>query len=615
MRPVFRASLVLVVLVSLVGGCKKKNSAQPVGAKKAGVGASKRAPAKMAAVPKEVMAYVGLRAPGKTIDEALALARKFLPVMQTRQMLLDQLADNIRVPREVMPTLDLAGTCWLVKLEDRVAATQDASVVVFPVTSRASFEKALAKRMKQAGTEGKLTVYKPKPGQIGLQTVRLLISDNTVFVASEKKALELTEAFIRGNLLGTTPAHSLTAYVMVKNLMKSRGEELDHGVKAALGRLRQDMKGKTGPLGQVPAEATDRTIREYLALLKDTTRVLVGLDITRDQLTITFKGKAKDGGLLHKVIKRQRPGKPLALASLPATSWLVLSDRGNPGAQKEGRGLLKPLLEEFFKEMEPKQRKAATKQLDAIVATFTGDYTLALHRSPSGKGIILTAVSSVTGQAAASEATQKLVKQMRKWVKAEMQRRKEKMPEGFKLAHEAFKHKGASGAVFRLTYPAAPGQEREARMLNKLLGNPFTIGWAFSDKRLLIAMGKETRTQLKLLVEGEVKGKALAQKPDFAKAASGTGRVGLLYLSLVDFIRWFEGSGNKDMEAVIASLKGRKVASSPSLSWGVSKDRTEIDFTLRLPADHFLTFKPAADKIMKKNLPAEMIPRRIIPMK
>ena len=615
MKSVSRACLAMMVLALLVGGCKKKNKAPPAGGHKVAVKAATRTPAPQVTVPREVLAHVGLRAPGKTIDDGLALVRKFVPVMQSRQMLLDQLADNIRIPREVMTTLDLAGTCWLVMLDDKLAKTQNGNVVVIPISSKESFQKAMAKRMQQAGTEGKLTVYKPKPGQVGLQPVRLLISDNNVIVATEKKALELTESFIRGNLMGATPAHSLAANVMVSHLIKSRGDELDRGVNSALGQLRHDMKGRSGPLGQLPAEATDRTIKQYLAMFKDTTRVLVGLDITREQLTITLKGRAKTGGKLHKVIKRQRPGAALAMANLPATSWLVLSDRGNPEAQKEGEGLLKPLLEEFFKEMDPKQRKTATGHLSTIVGTFSGDYTLALHQAPSGKGITLSSITSVTDAAAAGKATQKLVVLVRKWIKAEMRRRNDKMPEGFKLAHEAFKHKGARGTIFRLTYPASPGKEKEAKMLNKLLGNPFTLGWAYADKKLLFVLGKETKRQLELLIEGKPRGKSLAQKPDFVAARQGTGRVGQLYISLVDFIRWFEGSGNADMEKVIEGLEGRKVTSAPSLSWGVSDDRTEIDFTLRLPAEHFLTFKPAADKMMQKNLPAEMIPRDILQMK
>ncbi len=605
-----KTACLLLALALLAGGCKKKDK------KTAGQqpGAIKRGPAKKVAVPKEVMAYLGLRAPGKTIDDGLALVRKFLPVMQTRPLLLDQLADNIRVPREVMTTLDLAGTVWVVKLDDKLAGTQDASVVVFPVTSRAAFSKALTKRLQPAGAEGKLTVYKPRPGQVGLQPVRLLVSDNNVVVASEKKAFELTEAFVFGNLLGATPAHSVALTVMTGHLFKSRGKDLDRNVTAALSQLQQDMT-KGGSLAKVQAETTGRTIKQYLAMLKDTTTVLVGLDISKDQLTVTLRARAKDGGKLHKVIKRQRPGAAPAVAALPESSWFVLSDRGNPEAQKEGEGLLRPLAEEMLKEMAPKQRKVAAAHLAAIIGTFTGDYTLALHKAPTGNGITLSAVTSVTDAAAASKATDKLEAEVRKWVKAEMKRSKEKMPEGFSLAHEAFKHKGARGSIFRLTYPAIRGKEKEGKMLNKLVGNPFVVGWAYAEKRLLFVMGKGTKQQLKQLVEGKPAGAPLANKTDFVAARQDKNRVGLLYISLVDFIRGLEGSGNKDMEQVVAGLEGRKVSSAPSLSWGVSDDRTELDFTLRLSAEHFLTFKPAADKMMQKNLPAEMIPRQLVPMK
>ncbi len=606
MRAARCACLALTFLAALAGGCKKK---QP--AAKTEAAAQKGWP--KVEVPREVMVYVGQRAPGRTIDDALVLVRKFLPVMHTRRMVLDQLADNIRIPREVMGAVEMTGTLWLVKLDDQLAGTRDGNVVVFPVTSKAAFEKALTKRMKKAGTEGKLTLYKARPDQLGLQPVRLLVSGKHVFVASDQKSLKLTEAFIRGNLLAKKPAHDVEAHVMMTQLMKSRGAELDRNVKAAVGQLRQNVQGGGGA-AQLPVNATDQALRRYLALLKATSRVLIGLDVTKENVTVTLRGKAANGGTLQKVIKRQRPGAALATAALPASAWLVWSDRGNPEAQKEGEGVLKPLLEGFLAEMPAKDRLAAQKHVDTITGAFTGDFTLALHRAPSGTGLTLSAVTAVTDAGAAGKAADQLVGQIGALIKAEMTRRKEKMPTGYVTTHRPFSHKSARGVIFSFTYPVQKGKEKEAAMLKKLVGNPFSAGWAFSGKQMMVVVGAETAEQLKRLVEGKPAGSPLAGKADFKVARQGKNRLGQLYISLLDFIRWFDGSGNPDVQAVVDSLEGVKGTTAPSLSWGVSDDRSELELTLRLSADHFLAVMPVADTIKKKNLGAKVKLTDVLPV-
>ena len=604
----------LLLLLLWAAGCKKqKVKPAPAGAT-APKQIAKRAPARPVAVPAEVLTYIGLRAPGKSLDDGLELIRKFLPFARTRKMLLNDLADNARIPRELLGTVDLKRSSWMIKLDDRQVGAQETSVVLFPVISRKSFETALSMRMQQAGTEGKLAVYKPRPGQMGLVPVKVyIISDEHVIVASDRKSLQITEPFIRGNLLGHKPAHDLELHLMVAHLMKSRGKELDSNINVALGQLQQDMQGRTGALGKVPAQATDAALRRYVKLFKATKKLLVAADVSAEQLTVTLRARATDGGLLHKVIKRQRPGAPLAVGMLPASSWLVLSDRGNPGAQKEGDGLLKTLLEEFFKEMDPALARELAGDLNTLTGTFSGDYSLALHRAPSDQGMTLSSITALSDAEAAREAADRMVARVGKWIKSEMKKRKEKMPAGFSLAQKPFKHKAARGTIFALRYPVTPGKEKEARTIKKLLGNPFSVGWAFVDRRLVLVLGQQTSKQLQLLVEGKSAGKNLTEKADFIAATAAPGRLGLFYLSLVDFIRWFEGSGNAEMDRVIAELKKKPARTAPAFTWGVNKQRSELDFTLRLPAEHFLTFKPAADKVMQGGLPAEMLPKGILP--
>ena len=369
-----------------------------------------------------------------------------------------------------------------------------------------------------------------------------------------------------------------------------------------------------GGAAQLPVNATDRALRHYLALLKTTSHVLIGLDVTKEKVTVTLRGKAANGALLHKVIKRQRPGAALAAAALPASAWLVLSDRGNPGAQKEGEGVLKPLLEGVLAEMPPKQRLEAQKHVDTIVGAFKGDYTVALHRAPSGTGLTLSAVTAVTDAASSGKAADQLVGQIGELIKAEMKKRKEKMPKGYVTTHRPFSHKGARGMIFSFTYPVTLGKEKEGAMLRKLVGNPFTVGWAFSGKQMMVVAGAETAEQLKRLVEGKPAGATLSGKADFKVARQGKNRLGQLYISLLDFIRWFDGSGDPDVQAVVDSLKGVDATTAPSLSWGVSDDRNELELTLRLSADHFLAVMPVAATIKKKNLGSRVRLSDVLPV-
>lgn len=600
------------LVLSGLAGCKQKRLKGQRAAR------ASQAPARRVPVPKEVLAYVGLKSPGKTIDGALVLAKKFLPLPHTRKTVLDELARNARIPIGVMSTVDLARTSWLVKLDDAQVGTREASVVVFPIRSRKSFEAALALTMKPSETEGKLTLYVPKQVVGGAQPMRLLITDKHVYVASDNKSLALCHAFIRGNLLPATPAHDLAAQLMIANVMKSQGQELDRNLRSVVGQLKQTVTGGTGTVGKVSADTADKSLQRYITWLKSTHTLLIGLDMGPAGLELTLKARATAGGALHAVIKRQRVGPPLAAKLLPTSSWLVLSDHSNPGAVAESRAALKPMLQEALADFDPATRAALVQQLSIVASSFNGDYTLAAHRPPASDGMTLTAVGGMAHGAKARAAADKAVDQLGLWIKAEMKRRKEQMPQGFVFKRKALKLDKAGGQVMSLAYPAPEGKEKESAMVRSLLGNPFVVAWAFAGERVYVVAGQHAERQLKLLVAGKAGGAAgdkaaLANKPDFAAAASaGQGRSGLLYLSLVDFVRWFSGSGNKDMEQIVAMLKGQQVKTAPSLSWGVNQQRTELDLTLRLPAEHFLTFKPVAERMMQGGLPAEMLPRGLL---
>ena len=116
-------------------------------------------------------------------------------------------------------------------------------------------------------------------------------------------------------------------------------------------------------------------------------RLLIAGDVSKQGFTLSFKGTAAKGGRLEKVIRRQEPGQPFGARLMPASSWLYLSDRGNPEAKAEGLAIWEPAIKKLLsglkKDLGPRSTKAVTEALELL----TGDVALALHRAPSGSGM------------------------------------------------------------------------------------------------------------------------------------------------------------------------------------------------------------------------------------
>jgi hypothetical protein len=137
-----------------------------------------------------------------------------------------------------------------------------------------------------------------------------------------------------------------------------------------------------------------------------------------------------------------------------------------------------------------------------------------------------------------------------------------------------------------------------------MTGVPLSFGLAFVDGYGLGAAGKGAQQQLQRMVDMAKSGQAtggLTENAAFKRARrAADGRTGLLYVSLVDLARWFEGTGHEEMEAIAEAIREARVEAAPSLDWGVDKDRTRLDFTLRLPAAHFRVFKPILKELQKR---------------
>ena len=589
------AAITLAVLVlSLGAGCKKKVNKGAAGAEAEAI--------KSVPVPKELLGYVGLRSPGKSIDAGLALVAQFAALPFTREALLDMLAQQAQLPRGLMGAVDVEGTFWLLGLDEKQIGDGDPSVVVFPIKDKKKFTAALEERMKKGKADGDLVTYEPKEGQVGLQKIAMVIKDKVVLFPSSKKALAASRAYIEGALLKSTPSHDLEVHVLMEQVSKARGDALDEEIDRTVAEMKANMAKKSkGPIDQKPmADATEKTINRWVDYLKSTKEAVIALDVTKDKLTLSAQAQGLPGGVLAKVIKRQRTGAPVGIKRLPASSWLVISDHGNPESAAENVGTWGPALEEIFKDLDPKLKDRLTKLVSQLAALNTGDVTTALHRAPSGTGLTISALGPVKDAAKGKATMDELIETVGAWIKAEAKRQKEPLPEGLEATREEIDHKGAKGVVLSLAFPIPSDKAKEKAMAESLVGLPFTMGWAFSDKEMFVALGKESKAQLINLIEGKVAGKSLADKADFKGALEAAGEpVGLVYLSLVDLLRWFKGTSVEEM--LPPPLRGdlKDPTASPVLTWGVDKGRTAMDMTLHLPAAHFLTFKPMLDMLLQ----------------
>lgn len=593
-RAVWGLTLALVLPLVVAGvGCKKdkKPKANTV-----------EAPARPMSPPGPVMVYLGLRNPSRTLDDTLALMNEFVPLPLTRSGLLDLFAQRASLPREMIDAVDIGKPLWLVGLDERqVEADPDPLVMVLPLRSRQSFEQGLAKKLMKSGTEGRLTVYKPKPGAVGTHPVKLVITDTHVWTGTSAKAFEIAEPFIRGTLLPRTLDHDLAVHFVVENILKVRGDDLDRKVDQAMDQVRNSVQRSSSMDRQQVAGATENTVRRWLEALKSTREVQLTVDANREQLTAALHGLAQKQGRLAQLIRRQRSAPPVGYRRLPASSWMVFADHGNKEAQAEDRKTWEPLLGQMLKGMAPGKQDEVIAAVSETMALFTGDYTVALHRAPTGSGLTCSMVARVSDAGQAFKSLNRLESAIGVWIKAMLARSKERVPDGTRVERRAFSQGKAKGALFQLQLQLPPDKRTQ---VERVLGVPIALGVAFVGEHALLSLGKGAEEQLKTLVAGTDPGQVengLAKNPAFERARTmGTERVGLVYLSLVDLLRWFEGTGMKELETIAAALKEHKVTAAPSLDWGVNKERTGLDITLRLPAAHFRAFKPILKELQQR---------------
>jgi hypothetical protein len=392
---------------------------------------------------------------------------------------------------------------------------------------------------------------------------------------------------------------------MVRNLMGGEEGDLDHTIDKAMNRVRQDFKRGAGPVDEEKvASATEKAMTRWMDALKSTSEAVLYADVTRDKLTIAAKGEAVPGGRLAALIERQEPGMPFGYKLLPADSWLVVADHGNEEAIAEGKETWQPVYRDLLDSLPEKMRERLVSALGDATGSFTGDITMAAHSPEGGEGMTVSAAARVKDGDQAKKAVKELASALGAWLKQSIKSSTQEIPPGVKVERQPLAFGDATGELFEFYLPV---KKDRRQALAHSVGLPITLGIVFHGDHALISAGKGARAQLEKMAAGIEAGTvdgSLGEREAFKQAMKASeNRVGLLYVSVVDLIRWLDGGGFTDVSSIASALGDDEVKTAPSLDWGVDEEKKHLDFTLRIPADHFEPFKPVIEKMKQRGGP------------
>ncbi|PIE19790.1 MAG: hypothetical protein CSA65_00920 [Proteobacteria bacterium] len=599
-------ALLLAAALALTGGpaCKNKDGKRKgkrkgsAAVKGAGAGGGKRA---TIAPPKTLIARFALRAPGKSVDEAIAIVRQFVPLPLSTQGLFDLLLQRAHLPRELLQALDLNGTFWLLRFDDKALKEREPMLVALPLKNKAPFVQLLHRRMIDKGADGELRIYRPKPGQVGLTETRLFIDDRWVIVPTTRQVFDTAKGYLRAALLKATPRHDAELTVLMSNLLRGVGSKLDQSLDTAMARL----KTSTARAGAQSAggrkvdkepvmTALERTARRYYALAKSASVLRISADIDKGVVRLRLAAEDQKGGELAKLIKAQQPGAPFARGLLPRTTWALFANRGQP-LVASGSSPIDVALTSIASAMSSPYKEQFTTSVAHARKPIADDVTVAAFRPPQGKGLTVSLLARVSKPEEAREAAERVADVLAKWMEAEAKKAGKPGPAAaLRPVSRPFHEGKAKGRILELTLPAETMKARQS--LDALLGPKLVVGWLFRDELAALVIGKGAEARMKAIAAAGARGKiapALADSAAFKAAQQGEDleRVGQIYLSLVDLVRGLDGLGIDAVKPLVAELADKQVERAPTLSWGVDSKRQRFIFELALPAKHFLHFK------------------------
>lgn len=596
------------------------------------------------APPASVLATLGLDAPGRSIDAALQLVKRFVDLPLTRDALVDQLLQRARMHRDLLEVLDLDGTAWIVLLDDQRLHQRDAAVLVLPLRSRDEFLSAWKRRMKRTGREGDLTVYRPRAGEIGLTETRLWLSAHHVVVPSSREAFNAAKAYVRRTLLRRKPRAAAELELMVPNLIDRPGAKLDAALERAIARMRRRAgSDPSAPLKRSLAESLAGSLRSYAALFKSASRVVLAADVDRAGVELRIEAIPRADGALRRAIEQMQPGRPMATHLLPAHSWLVLAQRASRGSSPTASPA-QLLLEAVATAMDRKHGESFREAVRHTAKQLSGDYTLALHATERAPHVGASLVARVDDAEAARASIERALRVFGHWASAQGAAavRSGKAKRGARRPRPEVRSRklrigSARGRLYSIELPAAtaglqrveqllPGRTRTERAdrASRSRRHAQTIslsgGWIVAGGMAAATLGGDAAARLRAIAKragsprasastsakgdgATPKAQTLADDPAFARATRRSGRIGWLYLSLLDLVPVIGALGSPAARAAGATMRGKRVEVAPVLDWGVDDDRGRFDFTLRIPAAHFEPFRPLLEALQRDALP------------
>ncbi|MCK5797162.1 MAG: hypothetical protein KAI47_08270 [Deltaproteobacteria bacterium] len=597
-----RHGLLFVALLLALSGCKHKATPKAPGGKGSSLPAAGQTAAGQAvAPPKALIASFVLRAPGKTLDEALSLAGRFVNLPLTKQGLLDLLLQRAHLPRELLSAFNLEGNFWLLRFDDKALGEKDPMLVLFPLRTAAAFKKILSSRMDDKGADGPLHIYRPKPGQVGLTETRIWMNAHWVVVPTTRKVFTQAKPYLEAVLMQQTPAHDVELTLLMKNLLRGVGAKLDRSLDTAMANLKQRAARRaTGrPGGQAQdsagaANALERTARRYYALAKSAQALHISADVDGSLVRVRLAAEDTTGGKLAKLIKIQRPARPFAHALFPATTWALFANHGRALVADE-TSPLDVAIQALAGAMPSPSREQFKAAVQNARKYYEDDMTVGLYKPPTGRGVTLAFLARVSKGDAAHQATAQIAKVVATWMEAEAKKAGTAgAMASLAPTSRAFAQGKAKGRIYELTLPADTMKSRQT--VDALFGPKVVAGWLFVDNLAALVVGKDAEARMKAIAEAGAKGRAtpsLAEAPPFKAAITDGGfeQVGLLYVSLVDLVLGLDGLGIDAIKPFAADLAGKKSQRAPTLAWGVDGKRRSFIVELTLPAEHFLHFK------------------------
>jgi len=375
---------------------------------------------------------------------------------------------------------------------------------------------------------GKVLKLSPKAGGPALGGALFMVTGRGhALVCQESASLEVAREWMLRSLVAGQAKDDL-AVTLTSEFMASWQEtltDLTNSQGSALAGFARRMAARAG------------SIRE----------LSIRVDLAPEAILLGVHVDAAEGGAMHGVLKRQVPGPPYAVDSMPGQTWLFYADHHSEASLAETALDVKQALAV----VPVARREEVQKAIAALAGTLSGEVAVATS------GAALLAAAKVRDGTAARAAVDALV-----------------------AAITGSKEVRRDGALAVVDLPFPGG------FVPPLIAGRPAVASFVQGQRLLVGVGVDAEARVKDAVAGA--GDRLDKNSAFAKAIPDRrGRVGMLYVSVAQMLR--------SMVAAVPGVPAPAVAiGAPGilLDWAVNEARTSMEVNLRAPVEAFAALGP-----------------------